>query len=283
MLVDAIAAESGVRYKFTYISPLHNHDGGQPNGNIRNVFMYNPKYVTLTAGTPGDASTHARVVEYDKYGYPILNYNPVRIVEPAQSLMRTRKPLVASFDVHISSNETWDTKDAHALKDKDIETVRVYAISVHLSSKWGSSPFYGSIQAPINGRIERRKAQLMAVSSFIDTLRSAISKPPASDRPPIIAVMGDYNEYSETLVQPFADMNGLTNAVPAMQDSKERYSYIYNGSAQELDHVVVSDWLFDQGRLRTAAVAHVNTWIGPGEHSDHDPVAVIIDGRGLGH
>jgi len=47
-LVDAIFAQSGIQYAFASVAPATaNINGGQPNANIRNAFLYRPDLVTL--------------------------------------------------------------------------------------------------------------------------------------------------------------------------------------------------------------------------------------------
>lgn len=38
----------GPRYQWRYIAPTDNQDGGEPGGNIRQVFLFNPKRVSFT-------------------------------------------------------------------------------------------------------------------------------------------------------------------------------------------------------------------------------------------
>jgi predicted extracellular nuclease len=68
-LVDAIVAAGGPTYSFAYISPVDGSSGGEPGGNIRNAFLYDPtrvdllslKQVTDTALTAGDAFASSRI------------------------------------------------------------------------------------------------------------------------------------------------------------------------------------------------------------------------------
>lgn len=47
MLVDTIEQLSGIAYRWVNIDPLVGADGGQPGGNIRNGYLYNPKRVSV--------------------------------------------------------------------------------------------------------------------------------------------------------------------------------------------------------------------------------------------
>lgn len=46
-LVDLIQANHGITYAFAFENPDNNQDGGQPNANIRNAFLYRADQVTL--------------------------------------------------------------------------------------------------------------------------------------------------------------------------------------------------------------------------------------------
>jgi predicted extracellular nuclease len=42
-LTAAVAAAGGPGYSYREIDPVNDQDGGQPGGNIRVVFLYNPR------------------------------------------------------------------------------------------------------------------------------------------------------------------------------------------------------------------------------------------------
>lgn len=74
-LIDAIVAAGGPTYAFADVPPVDGTNGGEPGGNIRNGFLYNPERVDLVPGSlmllPGSE------------GDPVFS--------------NTRKPLVATF------------------------------------------------------------------------------------------------------------------------------------------------------------------------------------------
>lgn len=51
LLVQTIEQLSGVRYQWVDVEPELGADGGQPGGNIRNGYLYNPERVELVAGS----------------------------------------------------------------------------------------------------------------------------------------------------------------------------------------------------------------------------------------
>lgn len=114
-----------------------------------------------------------------------------------------------------------------------------------------------------------------------------------------VVVLGDFNDYYDSeplriLTEPqdgsdrvflrntWADLPGPDEA-NGTQGSIERYNYVYNGVAQVLDHVLVSEALEDVPR--TVSPRHINTdYAGYFEAwpsmmyrvSDHDPIVVAF-------
>jgi predicted extracellular nuclease len=62
-LIDAIVAAGGPRYDWRGIDPVNGTDGGQPGGNIRQAFLFNPERVSFTDRAGGDATTAVGVTE----------------------------------------------------------------------------------------------------------------------------------------------------------------------------------------------------------------------------
>ena len=50
-LVHTIRTVGGPRYRWVDVSPQSESDGGQPGGNIRNAFLYNPERVAIVQGS----------------------------------------------------------------------------------------------------------------------------------------------------------------------------------------------------------------------------------------
>jgi uncharacterized protein len=50
-LIDAIVAAGGPRYEYQQLNPTNNQDGGEPGGNIRSAFLYNPSRVSFVSGS----------------------------------------------------------------------------------------------------------------------------------------------------------------------------------------------------------------------------------------
>ncbi len=171
--------------------------------------------------------------------------------------------------------------EAQITLDGSAQTVHV--INNHFKSKLGSSAC--SASDCTDWRVE----EAQHVDSLVDGIL-------ASDPGAYIVVMGDLNDYyhSDPLDQLDPTYGVLTNvwsdlsSTSTGQGTITRYSYLYNGISQTLDHTLVSDALNDLPRV--VSPRHVNAdW--PGSHtgdssmfrsSDHDPLLVAFDFTGTG-
>jgi Ca2+-binding RTX toxin-like protein len=151
---------------------------------------------------------------------------------PANAFNNSRNPLAADF---VFRGET------------------VTAIDVHNYSRGGSDPLFGANQPAANSGDDRRADQSQAVRDYIDTLLAA--NPNAH-----LAVMGDFNafqfEHSLTLLEAGGALYNLARTLAP----EERYSYIFEGNAQQIDNLLVSQGLaagavFDNVHLNTGQAA----------------------------
>lgn len=62
-LIDAIVAAGGPKYDWRSINPVNDQDGGEPGGNIRQVFLFNPERVSFTDRAGGDSTTAVGVTK----------------------------------------------------------------------------------------------------------------------------------------------------------------------------------------------------------------------------
>jgi PKD repeat protein len=171
--------------------------------------------------------------------------------------------------------------EAQITLDGSAQTVHV--INNHFKSKLGSSAC--STSDCTDWRVE----EAQHVDTLVDNI--LINDPGA-----YIVVMGDLNDYyhSDPLDHLDSTYGVLTNvwsdltSTSSGQGTITRYSYLYNGISQTLDHTLVSDAL--NGLPRVVSPRHVNAdW--PGSHtedssmfrsSDHDPLLVAFDFTGTG-
>src|SRR5690606_12889139 len=136
-LITDIETAGGPTYAWTDIAPEYNQDGGQPDGNIRVGYLYNPKRVTLSEGTKGTATQDPEWVDGE------LSWNPGRI-QPIL-MPNTRKPIAAQFE---------------------FQGEQVVVIGAHLNSKGGDEPLFGQNQPPFLGSEEERIELAEAINGF---------------------------------------------------------------------------------------------------------------------
>ena len=228
-LADAIAANGETQYQFidnTFIT--NNASGGQPGGNIRTAFLYDPTRVNLVDGS-------------------------VQTIGSQQSggaFEGARLPLAATFE--FNGRE-------------------ITVINNHFSSKGGSSPILGVDQPfeelqenpDVNGSLDERQAQAQAVDNYVDGILS--NNPDAN-----VVALGDLNEFE--FISPVDEILGssLNNLIDTIPEN-ERYSFIFQGNSQELDHILASDRLIDGAEVD---IVHLNSEFAETDSraSDHDPV-----------
>ncbi|MDZ5710866.1 chitobiase/beta-hexosaminidase C-terminal domain-containing protein [Jeotgalibacillus haloalkalitolerans] len=237
-LINDIIALGGPEYAYTEVIPEDKQDGGQPGGNIRNGFLYNPERVQLTEGEQGGANDAIDVVDGE------LTLNPGRIA-PSE-FPNTRKPVVAEFDFNGE---------------------KVIVVGTHLNSKGGDQPLFGQNQPPFLGSEAERVELAAIINSFVQDVQA--QTPDAN-----IVVAGDMNDFE--FAAPIEALKGeeLTNLIDGVE-KEERYTYNYEGNAQVLDHILVSNNLAD----RTAFdIVHINSDFMEvhGRASDHDPLLAQI-------
>lgn len=240
-LIQAIKDAGGFQYEYVNIDPVNNEDGGQPNANIRVGFLYNPARVTLTEGAPHGNATTAVSYENGK-----LTHNPGRIEPNNEAFNSSRKPLAAQFEFQGES---------------------VIVIANHWNSKSGDTPLFGSTQPPIYGSEVQRKKIANIVHQFIADIK--MKNPEAN-----IVSVGDFNDFQFSDALKIHEGNVMTNMINRV-DNADRYSYVYQGNSQVLDHILVSNNLVEQTEID---ILHINADFTDmaGRASDHDPILVQI-------
>ncbi|MDM5198351.1 DUF6359 domain-containing protein [Fictibacillus enclensis] len=239
-LIKAIQANGGPAYKFTDIGPVNGKDGGIPGGNIRVAFIYNPERVSLVSGEKGTA-TQSVVYKDGK-----LSLNPGRIDPTNPAFDNSRKPLAAQFEFNGE---------------------RIVVIANHFNSKGGDEPLFGKNQPPVlSSEIQRHKIADI-VNHFVKSIK-------ADDPNANVVLTGDFNdfEFSSTLEKVKGkELSNMIEEVPSF----ERYSYSYQGNAQVLDHILVSNNLKNSTKVD---IVHINSQFMEqhGRASDHDPVVVQV-------
>jgi len=240
-LIAEIVKAGGVNYKYINIDPVSNQDGGAPNANIRVGFLYNPERVSLTEGIPlGDATTPVA------YESGKLTLNPGRIDPQNAAFDSSRKPLAAQFEFQSES---------------------VIVIANHWNSKSGDTPLFGATQPPVYGSEGQRKQIATIVYDFIENVKT--TNPDAN-----VVSLGDFNDFQFSESLKIHEGNLMTNMINKVETA-DRYTYLYQGNSQVLDHILVSNHLVDQTEID---ILHINADFTDmaGRASDHDPVLVQI-------
>ncbi|WP_369214848.1 endonuclease/exonuclease/phosphatase family protein [Streptomyces flavofungini] len=234
---DAIAAAGGPRYAWRSIDPENNKDGGEPGGNIRQVFLYNPARVSFTERAGGDATTPTGVVRTK--GRAALTHSPGRVDPQNAAWNNSRKPLAGEF---VFRGRT------------------VFVIANHFASKGGDESLTSHHQPPRRSSEEQRLLQAQAVNGFVKDIRTA-------QRDADVVVLGDINdfEFSGT-TKALTDGGALRAAVTSLPRS-ERYSYVYQGNTQVLDQILTSPGV---GKGFSYDSVHINAEFAE-QNSDHDP------------
>ncbi|MEW2549803.1 endonuclease/exonuclease/phosphatase family protein [Streptomyces sp. NPDC047002] len=234
--IDAIAAHGGPAYAWRSVDPENDKDGGQPGGNIRNVFLYNPARVSFEDRGTADATTGTQVVAAQ--GGPDLTLSPGRIDPGNAAWQDSRKPLVGEF--------TFRGK-------------RVFVVSNHFVSKGGDESLTSQHQPPTRSSETQRQEQAKAVNSFVRDIRTARKN---AD----VVVLGDLNDFQFSGTLAALTKGGVLDDDIDTLPVPERYSYVYNGNTQTLDHILttpsITDFQYDS--------VHINAEFAR-QDSDHDP------------
>ncbi|MFJ9852077.1 endonuclease/exonuclease/phosphatase family protein [Streptomyces sp. NPDC101150] len=243
-LTDAIKAAGGPAYEWRQIDPQNDQDGGQPGGNIRNVFLFNPARVAFTDVKGGDATTPVKVV--DEHGRAGLSASPGRIAPADQAWKTSRKPLVGQF----------------ALKSRPGS--RVFVIANHFNSKGGDQGLDSRFQPPVRSSETQRTAQAKLVNGFVKEL---LAKDPKAE----VVVAGDLNDYQFSAALKNLTNGGVLTDLVGGLPKAERYGYVYQGNSQVLDHMLTTKALAGTDY----DIVHINAEYAD-QASDHDPQVLRV-------
>lgn len=241
-LIAAIQAAGGPTYQFRQIDPIDDKDGGEPGGNIRVGFLFNPERVSFV-DRPGGSATSATAIA-NNGGVPELSASPGRIEPENGAFTNSRKPLVGEF---LFNGQT------------------VFAIANHFNAKLTDAPLFGASQPPAQNSQNQRNQQAAIVANFIKNGTNGILD---IDPTANVIVLGDFNDFQFSQPLDILKGAGLTSLVEQLT-IEERYTYNYEGNSQALDHILVSSKLL--GNLDGIDIVHVNSEFAF-KYSDHDPV-----------
>ncbi len=203
LLIDAIAAAGGPRYEFFEVAPESEFaTGGEPGGNIRVAYLYNPERVSL--------------VEDESFA---LTPDVLSAVGADPSTFAgTRSPLVGTFE---------------------FAGEQVTLVNNHFTSRGGSDALFGADQPPTSGGETRRLEQATAISAFVASLLAANPDAQVSVLgdlnefefgTPLGIIEGTANGGPQVLF----------NQVFDIDESADRYSFNFEGNSQQIDHLLVT-------------------------------------------
>ncbi|WP_251092873.1 endonuclease/exonuclease/phosphatase family protein [Streptomyces sp. Caat 7-52] len=238
-LIDAIVAAGGPKYDWRAIDPVNDQDGGEPGGNIRQVFLFNPERVSFVDRAGGDSTTAVGVTKV--HGKAGLTVSPGRI-EPADAAWKSsRKPLAGEF---VFRGKT------------------VFVIANHLNSKGGDQGLTSQYQPPVRSSEIQRHAQATVVNAFVKDILSV-------QKNANVIALGDMNDFEFSGTAKILEGDGeLWSAIKSLPKS-ERYTYDYQGNQQVLDQILVSPAIRRGCDFEYDSV-HVNSEFND-QISDHDP------------
>ncbi|WP_406728163.1 endonuclease/exonuclease/phosphatase family protein [Streptomyces sp. GD-15H] len=237
-LIDAIEAAGGPRYGWRSVDPADKADGGQPGGNIRQVFLFHPERVSFTDRAGGDAMTPVDVTRVR--GKAALTHSPGRIDPTSEAFEDSRKPLAGEF---VFRGRT------------------VIVIANHFASKGGDQSLTSQYQPPSRGSETQRHLQAKAVHDFTAKILK-------TQKNADVVALGDINDFEFSTTTKILEGRGtLWSAVKSLPRS-ERYSYVYQGNSQVLDQILISP------SIRGGAFSYDSVHLNAEFHdqiSDHDP------------
>ncbi len=158
-LIAALENIGSPAYDFVDIPPSDDRDGGEPGGNIRVGFLFQPSRITLAKAPQKGGSLDAVTITQSSNGLD-LSLNPGRIDPTNDAFDESRKPLVAEF---IFNDQ------------------KLFIIANHFVSKLGGSP----------SDVKRVK-QAEIVNEFVAQLLQV-------DPQAKVIVLGDLNDLPDSL------------------------------------------------------------------------------------
>jgi predicted extracellular nuclease len=253
MLIQAIAAAGGPAYDYRQIDPEDDKDGGQPGGNIRVAFLFRTDRGLSFVDRPGATATTPNSV-VGSGAATRLEYSPGRI-----------DPLNPAFNGNNPEFPTFEPSRKPLAGEFLFRGNRLFVIANHFSSKTADNPLFGRFQPPVRITELQRHAQAAVVNGFV---RSIVRANPLAK----VVVLGDLNDFdfSETLaIVRGHELFNLMSLLPA----RDRYTYVFEGNSQALDHILIS-WPLLLA-LPLYDVVHVNAEFFD-QASDHDPQVVKL-------
>jgi predicted extracellular nuclease len=242
-LIAAIVTAGGPTYDYQQINPVDDAEGGAPGGNIRVGFLFRTDRGLSFVDRPGGDSVTPTTV-LGSGPTTRLSLSPGR-VDPLDSAWSTpegtRRSLAGEF-----------TFAGHT----------VFVIANHWKSKSGDQPLFGRFQPPFLTTEAQRILQAQSINDFVDSLLAA-------DPNAKVIVLGDLNDFQFSTALATLKGSVLTDLIETLLP-EERYSYVFDGNSQTLDHILATGSLLAPPIEHEYDVVHVNSefW---DQVSDHEP------------
>jgi hypothetical protein len=190
----------------------------------------------------GDSTTADSVV--DTAGVPSLKYSPGRIDPTSTAWTASRKPLAGEF----------------TFKGKTL-----FVVANQFNSKIGDQPLFGHFQPPSLPTASQRQQQATEVRGLVDAIR-------AVNADANVIVLGDLNDLDFSQPVNTLTAGGALIDLPATLPVKERYTYVFEGNSEVLDHILLSPGL---AAIDKYDVVHINSEFST-QLSDHEPQVVRL-------
>ncbi|MCD4656882.1 MAG: hypothetical protein K8S87_05000 [Planctomycetes bacterium] len=242
-LITAIKQAKGPKYAYSQIDPVYAREGGEPVGNIRVGFLYNPERVSIDErGKINDKTSTSTALSDGADGIE-LTLNPGRI-DP--------------------KNPTWRSSRPATIGEFVFNGHKVFVVGVHLNSKSSDGTAWGWNQNQTPATEKKRAVMAGIVTDFV-------SKILEKDKNALVLIAGDFNDYEYSNPLRIFEKPGIKNLTFKLHET-ERYSMNYAGNAQLLDHILISENFYDRAEYD---ILHVNSDFND-KASDHDPAVARI-------
>ncbi|HEX5709412.1 MAG TPA: endonuclease/exonuclease/phosphatase family protein, partial [Pyrinomonadaceae bacterium] len=190
----------------------------------------------------GNPNVSTRVVGESRR--PRLTFSPGRVEPTLSAFVSSRKPLAAEFTFRGQ---------------------RLFVIANHFGSKGGDQPLYGRFQPPKLVTEAKRAEQARVVAGFVREIF-------AKDQAAKVVVLGDLNDFEFSAPVRVLKDAGLVALIERLP-TPERYTYVFDGNSQSLDHILVSRSL--ASALASYDIVHINSEFADAA-SDHDPTVAVF-------
>ena len=166
------------------------------------------------------------------------------------------------------TNEAWDASRKPLAGEFRYRGKTLFLVANHFASKGGDAALFGRFQEPYRPSEIQRRKQSEIVNGWVKRLQKA-------DPLAKVVVLGDLNDFEFSESIRILQQGTSWSLLPELVDlwhlvpHDERYSYIFEGNGQVLDHILITPILL-LAKPEYQAV-HMNSEFDTEQQSDHDP------------